>query len=154
MLSPIAKPCMVCGARVLDGSSRCPRHKGQAYRLPVSCKVCGKRGKTSFCDEHKPAPYASVDERPQGERVAAQPWRKGYRDPDYHRHRQAAITRAGGRCEGCGGAVVKGGFEVDHIVPLSTARSVAEIKALNHRSNLQVLCLGCHRRKRKTRRQP
>lgn len=144
-MNPIARPCGVCGARVTDGSSRCPRHKGRAYKLRVSCIVCGTLGSTSFCDAHKPEPYGG--QRDQAARVEAQPWRLGYRDPDYHRNRQAAITRAGGHCEICNAPVTKGQYEVDHIVALSRARSTDDIKALNRRENLRVLCLGCHREK-------
>lgn len=80
--------------------------------------------------------------------MAAQPWRAGYRDPGYHRERAAARRRAGGVCEGCSRTDLP--LECDHIIPLSTARSTDEIKRLNHRDNLRMLCSGpgsCHERK-------
>lgn len=111
--------------------------------MPVSCKVCGRLGPTSFCEAHKPAPYGQ--DRSEAERVAAQPWRKGYRDPAYHRERQAVLNRAAGRCEKCGRTTTD--LEVDHIIPLSAARDEAELRALNVRSNLVALCVPCHRAK-------
>ena len=146
-MNPIARPCGVCGRRVDSGKGRCPAHEGRAYALPVSCKVCGKLGPTSFCDAHKPDPF-SQDASTSPKR-AVQEWRRGYRDPDYHRNRQSALNRAGGACERCGRSDAP--LEVDHIIPLSTADSPADIKALNHPGNLQVLCRPCHHRKTRRR---
>lgn len=139
-MKPIARPCAVCGRRVDSGKSRCPAHQGRAYALPVSCKVCGKLGPVSFCDEHKPDPFA--EQPSEGARTASQPWRKGYRDPNYHRERAAAVRRAGGACERCGRSDQP--LECDHIIPLSTAGTIDEIQALNKRDNLQILCRPCH----------
>lgn len=66
----------------------------------------------------------------------------GYRDPNYHREKAAAKRRAGGRCESCG--VADSHLECHHVVPLSTAKSIAEVQALNHRDNLRMLCEACH----------
>lgn len=82
--------------------------------------------------------------------MKTQPWRKGYRDPNYHRERQGALNRARGACERCGRGDLK--LEVDHIVPLSSASDLAEVNALNRRDNLQVLCVMCHRIKTRRRR--
>lgn len=145
---PTPRPCGVCGRRVDSGRGRCAEHSGRAYALPVSCRVCGRLGPTSYCDEHRPDPFAET--RSQAERVEAQPWRRGYRDPKYHRERQAALTRAKGACERCGRDDLE--LETDHIVPLSTARTPEELSALNDRSNLQALCRPCHRSKPRRRR--
>ena len=77
-------------------------------------------------------------------REQRQPWRRGYRDPNYHRERAAVLKRAGGRCERCG---AKSKLEVDHVIPLSKAKSDADIKLLNLRGNLRALCIPCHRMK-------
>lgn len=142
-VGPIPKPCGVCGRRVEDGRGRCAAHRGRAYRLPVSCKVCGKLGPASFCAAHKPAPFGN--DRTEAERLAAQPWRIGYRDPAYHREKAAALRRAAGKCEKCARADLP--LEVDHQVPLSTATNLDEVRALNVRTNLLVLCQVCHRAK-------
>ena len=149
MPSPIPKPCGVCGRRVDSGKGRCAEHQGRAYKLPVSCKVCGKLGPSSFCDLHKPEPYTER-QQPEAARVEAQPWRKGYRDPNYHRERQAVLRRSAGACEKCGRSDQP--LEVDHIIPLSVASSQAEIRELNKRGNLQALCRPCHVAKTKRRR--
>lgn len=73
----------------------------------------------------------------------------GYRDPNYHRERAAAVKRAAGACERCGRSDLL--LECDHIIPLSTAGSVDEIQSLNKRDNLQMLCTACHVRKTKRR---
>ena len=140
----IARPCRICGTRVTNGTSTCPRHKGHAHRTPTSCKTCGRLGPTSFCPQHQPAPYGGPDTRTPEQRQHAQPWRAGYRDPNYHRERQATLNRAHGHCENCGNP---GPLEVDHIIRLKTATTLAELHALNKRTNLQALCLDCHRDK-------
>lgn len=136
----LPRACTVCGKRVTTGESRCADHIGQHYQTPVACTVCGRPGPKAYCPEHDPW----LGDKPEAERLARQPWRRGYRSPVYHRERQAALKRAGGACERCGRT---GSLEVDHMVPLSTARSEAEIDALNHRDNLRVLCTWCHRQK-------
>lgn len=142
MTGPIPRPCGVCGRRVEDGKGRCPAHRGRAYALPVSCKVCGKRGAASFCDAHKPTPFG---DRTEAERLAAQPWRIGYRDPNYHREKAATLRRAAGKCEKCGRDDLP--LEVDHKTPLSTAQNLEELRALNVRANLVALCRPCHQAK-------
>lgn len=139
----IAKPCLVCGRRVNSGNSRCVDHENQRHRLPTPCRDCGRLSMDGWCADHRPPPFGSP--RPETERVEAQPWRRAYRDPAYHRNRQAVITRARGRCERCGRADAP--VEVDHIVPLSTAKGPGDIPRLNERTNLMLLCRFCHREK-------
>lgn len=108
----IGKPCRVCGART-DGSGRCPAHPDGAGRLARPCAGCGRRiAAGPFC-----AACAATEE---GERQGRQPYRVGYRDPDYHRNAARARKRAGGRCELCGAPFTDDDpAEVDHIVSLS-----------------------------------
>lgn len=142
----IPRPCIACGRKVLDGRSRCEFHREKPYGRSTSCRECGIRtGGELYCIDHNF--LAEQEGRPQRERVASQPWRKGYRDPEYHRERAAALRDSGGRCARCNRNDIK--IEVDHIVPLSTATDLDQIRQLNKRTNLQVLCLLCHRNKTK-----
>jgi 5-methylcytosine-specific restriction endonuclease McrA len=141
-MSGLPRPCSICGKRVTDGTSKCETHKGQAYRAPISCKVCGKQGPRSYCDEHNPFINPGTEE----DRLKRQPWRAAYRDPSYHRERQAILRDAKGYCSRCGRPSK---LEVDHIVPLSSAKTVEQAFALNNRSNLRALCVTCHRLKKK-----
>jgi hypothetical protein len=138
----IARTCN-CGRRITGGGPRCERCGGGAGRKQ-SCSVCGRRCRGPYCPEHT----FIAQERTETERLQMQPWRVGYRDPGYHRERQAAIRRANGACEKCGRTDAP--LQSDHIISLSTARSIEEVHALNHRDNLQMLCTGpgsCHERK-------
>ena len=145
----IPRPCIACGRRVTDGGSRCVEHKDRPYGRNTSCRECGIRTKGAlYCPDH--TFVAEQDRKPQRERVEAQPWRRGYRDPQYHRERQAALKRSGNSCEKCGRSELK--LEVDHIIPLSSAKDLEDVKRLNKRANLAVLCVFCHRRK--TQRRP
>ena len=144
----IPRPCIACGRRVMDGQSRCQQHRDRPYGRATSCRECGIRTDGGlYCIDH--TFLAEQAGKPQKERVERQPWRRGYRDPNYFRERAAAIKRAGGSCERCGRRDQK--LEVDHKIPLSTATSEEQIQQLNHRDNLQVLCLMCHRNKTRKR---
>lgn len=134
------KPCLVCGRRVDTGESRCPTHTGQRYTSPVGCYVCGRRGPKGYCPDHDP--YGNPNET---ERLRRQPWRAGYRTPEYRDNKKKALARAGGHCEKCDRTDLA--LEVDHRVPLSTASSAADFPRLNDISNLIVLCQACHRHK-------
>ena len=50
---------------------------------------------------------------------------------------EQARERAGGRCEECGGLLMPGRSEVDHIKP-------CELGGGNELANARVLCLRCH----------
>jgi len=133
----VPRACSDCGRPTRNGS-KCEEHAGRHYKHPVACRVCGVRGPKSYCAEHDPI----LGPKTEAERLEQQPWRAGYRDPDYHRERAAARKRAGGCCERCGRSDLK--LECDHIVPLSTAKSIEDIHRLNKRENLRFLCLMCH----------
>jgi 5-methylcytosine-specific restriction endonuclease McrA len=122
-------PCLVCGRRVVGGGSRCAEHSGRKHRLPTACVTCGRPSNGNYCEEHEPT---------EEDRLKAQPFRIGYRDPNYHREKQAAKTRANGACEKCGRTDLK--LECDHIIPLKDGGK-------NERGNLWMLCTMCHRRK-------
>lgn len=123
----LAVPCLICGRRVVGGKSRCPEHENQKNRLQTACAVCGRASSSDYCDEHEPTNEAN--------RLKAQPFRAAYRDPLYHRNRQAAKNRAGGKCERCGRADMP--LECDHIVALRDGGT-------NDRTNLIMLCRPCH----------
>lgn len=135
-MPPIPRPCLVCGRRTTDPSSRCERHQGQAYRTPTSCQVCGRRTLDRYCDEHR---FGGLE----AERRARQQWRRGYQDPLYRQNRAIAVQQSGGRCAKCGRSDLP--LEVDHRIPLSKGGT-------NHLGNLVVLCSLCHQAK--TRRRP
>ena len=135
-MSPFARPCPTCGARVEPGGV-CPRCGGQ--RRASSCRECGARTDGSpYCAAH-------VHLVSEAARVARQPWRMAYRDPTYYKHRAQRYKLAGGRCEGCGIPVVKGEWEAHHVVALTDGGT-------NEVENLRVLCTlprfgaahGCH----------
>lgn len=125
------KPCVVCGRRVEDGSSRCEAHKigGRRNR---SCVVCGMTTRGNYCEAHDPQAEAA--------RVARNPYRLAYRDPEYARNRQIRFERVRGRCESCGVALVVGAWESDHVVELADGGT-------NALENLRILCKPCHKRK-------
>ena len=139
-MTGLPRACLVCG-RKTSGASKCPDHAGQHYAHKVACRVCGLPGPKSWCPDHDPI----LGPKTEAERLDRQPWRQGYRDPAYHRERAAARKRAGGRCEKCGRSDRP--LECDHIVPLSSARDLDELRALNRRDNLAILCDLCHRGK-------
>lgn len=120
-------PCLVCGKRVTTGKSRCPDHENQRHRIPTACVECGRPSASGYCPDHDPGTEEN--------RLKKQPFRAGYRDPAYYRERQAALTRAAGKCERCGRSDLK--LECDHIVPLKDG-------GRNERSNFQILCKLCH----------
>jgi hypothetical protein len=134
----IARTCS-CGRRITDGQVRCTRCRDRGGR-PQSCTICGRRCRGPYCPDH--AFLAQASRRTNAEREAAQPWRAGYRDPNYHREKAAAKRRANGHCESCG--VPSGHLECHHVIPLSTARNLDELRALNHRDNFKMLCETCH----------
>lgn len=49
---PLAKSCIVCGARTPDGATRCPTHANRGHLLPRSCTLCGAPGVSdgNYCD--------------------------------------------------------------------------------------------------------
>lgn len=123
----IGSACLICGKRIPVGSSRCVEHATTSLRMGSSCVKCGQPATSGpYCEQHKPAQTRS-----------AQPYRRGYSDPAYHRERQATLNRAAGACERCGRYAP---LQVDHIVPLRDGGA-------NTRQNLQALCHECHARK-------
>ena len=126
------KSCVVCGRRNLDGAARCELHKVGGRRLQP-CLVCGRPSQGRYCQLHNP-------ELDEAERNARNPYRQHYKDPAYARARQHRFERAHGKCEACGVYLQPAQWQCDHIVPLSRGGS-------NDITNLQVLCIPCHRRK-------
>lgn len=124
-----ARPCIVCGRRVDDGTARCPQHAVGSARLRP-CLVCGVASRGNYCDMHQPI----VDE---AERLARQPWRRNYSDATYQRNRRIRFERAHGRCEACGIVLQANGWECDHVVELRDGGT-------NDVSNLRALCRPCH----------
>ena len=122
----IKSACLICGITIPAGTSRCATHDGQPLRAMSSCVKCGRPALAAFCDAHVP-------KRDESKRAD---YRKGYRDPTYHRERAATLRDAKGVCSVCG--VRPDRLEVDHIVPLRDGGS-------NKRYNLRAVCVGCHR---------
>lgn len=138
----IARTCN-CGRRITDGSSRCERC-GSGGGRAQSCSVCARRCRGPYCPDHE---YIRL-EKIEAARLAAQPWRAGYRHKSYHRGRTIARKRANGSCEECGRRDLP--LECDHIVSLRNARSMDDVIRLNDPDNLRMLCSGpgsCHERK-------
>lgn len=139
-MAGIGRSCIVCGRRT-TGATRCPEHAGQAGRRPRPCIVCGRPGPGNYCEAHNPQ---------QGDRERRQPWRQAYRDPNYHRERQAALRRAGNgdakraRCEDCGrpqgtpcGQHNTDRLQCDHVIELRRG-------GRNTRDNMRIRCCCCH----------
>ena len=112
-------------------------------RVRSFCPHCGAivaKGERCACRPRKA--------RPRRQDRSGEPWRSSYGGAEYRENRQAAMRRTRGRCASCGrvAAVLEGGEwkvrggEVDHIVKL---RDGGDDSA----SNLQLLCIPCHRRK-------
>lgn len=141
--SPFPKSCVVCGKRT-DGGSRCELHKTQAGRLPRSCVECGRPSAGNYCADHDPQLNEEI-------RLERQPWRAAYQDPAYAEARRAELEAAGWRCRECGrrrgqlcqrhNQAIR--LQVDHVVELSTAKTPAELEALNQPANLRALCSCC-----------
>ena len=55
------------------------------------------------------------------------------------------------KCPMCG-ASLEGGFDIDHVVPLSSARTVDEMLELFALSNLDVLCPSCNQHRKGSKR--
>jgi 5-methylcytosine-specific restriction protein A len=134
----IGRACRVCGIRIDGPYSRCDNCRGKAFARRTSCTVCGVLSDKSYCEVHLAEYIAAKQQRSQSEREAAQPWRSKYRDPAYHRERQAVLKRAAGRCERCRRTDLP--LQVDHLVPLSQGGT-------NERANLWALCTYCHKQK-------
>jgi 5-methylcytosine-specific restriction endonuclease McrA len=60
--------------------------------------------------------------------------------------RLAILQRAHGQCEQCGASVIKGDYEIDHIVSEGVANRKRELTAKDGR----LLCVACHRKKSAT----
>lgn len=141
----IAKPCSVCGVRVPDGQSKCSAHRGGAGRRRP-CATCGiPTDRGNYCPDHDPVTNAAVREQ-------RQPWRAGYRDPNYYREAQAAKKRDGNRCCDCGkgkgdrdrkGRPVR--LHADHVIALRDGLEQGiPLEQLNHRDNMRTRCGDCH----------
>lgn len=127
-MSRFSRPCSRCGARMVEGV--CP-----------ACSTVPRRSSCAECGAPTDgARYCAAHEHLAGEagRLARQPYRHTYSDPEYRRGRAAALHRAGGTCERCGRSAAH--LQVDHIVPLRDGGS-------NARDNLQALCWACHQEK-------
>lgn len=77
-------------------------------------------------------------------------WDKlGYSPVDVHRHLLPYLDKP---CEECG-VEFEGlpSAEVDHIVPICTAKTIDEIWELNRLSNLRLICPRCNRTQRRPR---
>jgi len=139
------RPCLVCGATVRSGASRCELHAAGSGR-PQPCLVCGRSVKGArYCAEHEP----KVDEALRNER---NPYRQAYKSAEYARNRQHRYERSRGRCEACGRPVGPGEWQADHIVTVARWASEKRVGSVNQLSNIQVLCIlprdgapkGCH----------
>lgn len=104
-------------------------------RILRPCAKCGRRTQGTYCSRCAPL----IESR----RQSRQPYRAAYFSAEYQEARRARLDAAGGRCE----AVLAGGErcplpaqETHHVVPLSTATSLAEAIALCCVENLRAAC--------------
>ena len=102
------------------------------------CARCGRRiSSGTYCPQCRSL---------QPTREQRQPYRSGYRDPDYQRNRAERYAITGGKCESCGiklkGKLHPDGvpWECDHLVPLRDG-GTSDV------ANLRCRCTRCHKAK-------
>lgn len=98
------------------------------------CIRCGAPTDRSYCPQHE------LDA--EAERDVQEWWREAYRSPEYHEARKVVLEAARGRCvrQVDGLRCTAPARETNHIVPLSTARSMDEALVLCAPANLEAVC--------------
>lgn len=117
---PVKRICEMCRADV----SRLPSHVKQHTFCSRECREEWQRTSGYMSGPNSPA------------------WRGGYSDyrgPNWLRQRRAALERDAHRCCSCG---TTKRLQVHHLRPFVTFDSSEEA---NHLTNLQTLCLACHK---------
>lgn len=114
-------------------------------RLKRACRKHGCAGTTThrsgYCDRHL-AENSNWDQWQQGKGNTTQ---RGY-GGSWPKIRQRILRRDRHLCQSClQKGIVKEGKHVDHIIPKAQGGTNAD-------SNLQTLCVACHRRKTATER--
>lgn len=97
------------------------------------CIACGRSTSGSYC--------RTCD---AGRLALTQPYREAYTDRSYRVARRAAFARANGRCEHVanGRRCEQPPTEAHHVVPLSSAPTLAAALELNRPDNLAAVCRG------------
>ena len=67
----------------------------------------------------------------------------GYTQIELHEHLHAFI---GTPCYGCGETLTLKNAEIDHVIPLATAKTEDDVWELNKISNLRMMCGPCNKR--------
>jgi hypothetical protein len=129
---PLAKSCIVCGARVDSGASRCPKHEDRGHLLPRGCITCGRP--TMFGDYCDTCEIAFERERStQREASGARDHYKGDYQARANRIRRRAYAGLE-VCWICGAGNLPGiKWHVDHVDP---GNPDSELRAAHQPCNL------------------
>lgn len=110
-----------------------PSLPARSCRIP-GCKSPASGKNNGYCDAHKNEGWAKYQRSKDGET-------RVYQTSVWKKKRTIIINNAMGLCEECQRlGIVKPGVEVDHKIPVSQGGT-------DELSNLQLLCVSCHRKK-------
>lgn len=113
---PIAKSCIVCGART-TGASRCPAHANRGHLLPRSCMRCGASGVSdgNLCDPCEA--QLERDRSTERERSGARDHYHGNYQRRAEAVRRSAYANNGPCMYQCGRGTVKGDpWQACHVI--------------------------------------
>lgn len=136
-----ARPCSVCGARLVPGRDRCARH-ADGSGLASSCRSCGVRTDgVPYC--------AACAAAAEAERLERQPYRAAYGSDEYRRNRRARFELADGRCEVCGEPLDSNRYECHHVVALADGgtNELANLRVTHGRPCHQAVTAAERRRR-------
>lgn len=166
------KPCKTCKNRIVISKNRNPEKAKQALLAHNErCKSAGlsPRYLPLLTDEQRTLKRRKINrefrrrwrQTPEGKminrlRVALRQYLKGkswsclsYTKEELVAHIKREMERYDYKCPMCGTTIDWNNFDIDHKIPLSTARNEQEVIQLFELENLSVLCSKCNRWRKK-----